>query len=111
MPKRKPICFATTLLPLVEFVWRPIKRFPIRTDKTFKFDPVESDEIFKLLQGLKRKKATGIDQLPSNLLKDSAPVIDKPLAHIVIYINISNRVEKSPHSSAGSISSAEIMFR
>ena len=35
------------------------------------------------LQELKRKKATGIDNLPSNLLKDAAPVISKRLAHII----------------------------
>ena len=70
-------------MPLIDFVWRPSKPFPNRTDKTFKFSLVEEDLICKLLQGLKRKKATGIDKLPSNLLKDAAPSISKPLAHVI----------------------------
>ena len=70
-------------MPLIDFIWRPIKPFPNRTDKTFKFSPVEDNVICKYLQELKRKKATGIDNLPSNLLKDAAPVISKPLAHII----------------------------
>ena len=104
----------TKSMPLVDFVWRPTKRFPSRTDKTFKFDPVEEDEIFKLLQELKRKKATGIDQLLSNLLKDSAPVIDKPLAHIInkslstsTFPTEWKQAKITPLFKSGSISSAE----
>ena len=35
------------------------------------------------LKALKRKKATGLDQLPSALFKDSANEIAKPLTHII----------------------------
>ena len=70
-------------MPMIDFVWKSVKVNPIRTDKIFKFSPVSENEILNLLLELKEKKATGIDQLPSNLLKDAAPVIAKPLSHII----------------------------
>ena len=98
-------------MPLVDFVWKPTRRF---TDQTFKFEPVDENEIFNLLKGLKCKKATGIDQLPSNLLKDAAPVIDKPLAHIInkslstsTFPNEWKQAKITPLFKSGSISSAE----
>ena len=39
--------------------------------------------VYKELRRLKRKKASGIDELPPGILKDSAAVIAKPLAHII----------------------------
>ena len=37
----------------------------------------------KLLESLKRKKATGLDDIPAYLLKDCANVIAKSLTHII----------------------------
>ena len=47
----------------------------------------------KELKNLKRRKASGVDDLPNGLLKDGADIIAKPLAHI---INLSLRTSTVP---------------
>jgi len=59
----------------------PLRHIPDSTTK-FSFDCVEETEVLNELQKLKTKKATGLDKIPAKLLKDSAPVVAKPLAHI-----------------------------
>ncbi|KAI8516468.1 hypothetical protein Bbelb_050490 [Branchiostoma belcheri] len=59
----------------------PLRHVPESTS-TFRLRPVEETEVLNELLRLKPKKATGVDKIPSRLLKDSAPIIVKPLAHI-----------------------------
>ena len=49
----------------------------------FLFRSVKEEEILTELKNLKRKKATGLDNLPPGLLKDAAGVIAKPLTFII----------------------------
>ena len=49
----------------------------------FLFRIVKEEEILTELKNLKRKKATGLDNLPPRLLKDAAGVIAKPLTFII----------------------------
>ena len=67
--------------PLKNFVWsfhRSTNSSPV-----FDFEPVSEIEVLKYLRNLKRKCATGIDNIPSCFLKDVAFVIAKPLTYIV----------------------------
>ena len=50
---------------------------------SFKFQPVAERDILKYLRRLKRKCATGVDNLPTCYLKDAANVIAKPLTFII----------------------------
>ncbi|CAH1252651.1 Hypp973 [Branchiostoma lanceolatum] len=59
----------------------PLRHIPEPT-RTFSFESVDESTVLNELQRLKTKKATGLDKIPSKLLKDSAPVIVKPLTHI-----------------------------
>ena len=49
----------------------------------FKFNNVSELEVLKHLRKLKRKCATGLDNLPSCYLKDIAYVLAKPLTHVI----------------------------
>ena len=49
----------------------------------FLFRSVKEEEILAELKNLKRKKATGLDNLLPGLLKDAAGVIAKPLTFII----------------------------
>ena len=51
--------------------------------KKFRFRYVSNIFIEKHLKSLKRKKSTGLDNLPSNLLKDCASSISNPLTYII----------------------------
>ena len=69
--------------PLQDFIWKmPIGSKKI-TNCIFKFDYVSKIFVEKELKSFKRHKATGVDNIPTNLLKDSAAVIAKPLAYII----------------------------
>ena len=70
-------------LPLINCTWRFMSRTDSKTDKVFHFEYVSKIFIEKELKSLKRHKATGFDDLPSNLLKDSSCVVSGPLAHII----------------------------
>ncbi|CAH1277196.1 Hypp9498 [Branchiostoma lanceolatum] len=59
----------------------PLRHIPEPT-KTFSFESVDESTVLNELGRLKTKRATGLDKIPSKLLKDSAPVIVKPLTHI-----------------------------
>ncbi|KAI8497346.1 hypothetical protein Bbelb_246520 [Branchiostoma belcheri] len=59
----------------------PLRNIPEPT-KTFSFESVDETTVLNELQRLKTRKATGMDKIPSRLLKDAAPVIVKPLTHI-----------------------------
>ena len=49
----------------------------------FKISPIEEDQVFKLLSKLNISKASGIDTLCPRLLKLAAPMIYKPLCHLI----------------------------
>ena len=54
-----------------------------RTDLTFSIDYIKKVFIENELRKLKRKKYTGVDELPPSMLKDCASEIFKPLHHII----------------------------
>ena len=68
--------------PLANFIWRKPKSLIFRTKKVFSFRQVSKVEIVNELRKLKRNKATGNDDLPSNLLKDVSSCIANPLVYI-----------------------------
>ena len=70
-------------LPLVDFIWKRADNIKVRTNEKFRFKYVSKIFIERELKQLKRHKATGIDDLPSNLLKDTAQEISKPIAYII----------------------------
>ena len=70
-------------LPLRDSVWYFCRRKPLRTKCIFKFSCITSGYVLKHLNRLKRNKATDIDQLPPNMLKDCSEEISGPLASII----------------------------
>ena len=68
---------------LKNFVWKSPVRVQRRTEKTFKFQYVSKVFIKSFLSKLKRKKATGTNELPLGMLKDCREFIVDPLHHIV----------------------------
>jgi len=70
-------------MPLRDFVWGYSKSFQLRTTKSFRFEYVSVVHVRKHLKKLKRTKATGLDNLPPAILKDTADIICKPLCHII----------------------------
>ena len=69
--------------PLRNFTWRTPAMSKKITTKRFKFKYVSKLYVEKQLRTMKRNKATGVDDISTNLLKDSASVISKPITHIV----------------------------
>ncbi|KAI8516711.1 hypothetical protein Bbelb_052920 [Branchiostoma belcheri] len=59
----------------------PLRHVPQSTS-TLCLQPVDETEVLNELLKLRTKKSTGLDKIPAKLLKDSAPVIVKPLTHI-----------------------------
>ena len=53
------------------------------TESQFTFETAKESDILKELRNLKRKKASGLDNFPSGLLKDDALVLTKPLKLII----------------------------
>ena len=80
-------------LPLCNFVWKQTPSIRRKTDQTFKFKYVSKIFVEKQLRELKRHKATDIDELPANLLKDCSSEISYPLSFI---INLSLRTGVIP---------------
>ena len=70
---------------LKNFVWGDAtNKKDKRTDKIFTFQYVSVMVFVKnQLKGLKRSKATGLNNLPPALLKDSADIIAKPFCHVI----------------------------
>ena len=67
---------------LKNFVWayQPIRK---ENAKTFKFKLATTDDVYKELRKLKPKKAAGMDNIPSKLVKDCASEISNPLTYII----------------------------
>jgi hypothetical protein len=70
-------------IPLRNFIWKLPNFIPLRTVKRFRFGYVAKIAIEKQLKTFQRKKATGVDDLPTSLLKDCASSISSPICHIV----------------------------
>lgn len=52
------------------------------TDKEFQFRPTSTNEVFSLLNKLKKSKAVGLDKISSRLIRECADLICKPLCYI-----------------------------
>ena len=59
------ITLLQTLHPIKDFVWNKPKNLPIGSTQKFSFHSVTPSEIYKCLGKLWRKKAHGIDELPT----------------------------------------------
>lgn len=68
---------------LCNFVWRSPTNILPRTLKSFKFQSVTDESILRHLKEFKLGKSPGLDQIPPNLLKDSANAIYQPIAYII----------------------------
>ena len=53
-----------------------------RTDKSFAFEQIETHKVSKLLNKIDSKKATGLDKIPSKLLKLAADIVSPSLTCI-----------------------------
>ena len=69
--------------PLTNCVWKYNKKHNIRPKTAFNFTNVPVREVNSHLKKLKRKKATGLDNLPAKFLRDTADSIASPLTHII----------------------------
>ena len=69
---------------LRDFVWmrRTWENTMSQKDR-FVVKEVSQAAVHKELTKLKRKKATGIDNLPPGMLKDAAPILAKPLTYVI----------------------------
>eukprot|EP00794_Sanderia_malayensis_P008222 gene8222-9102_t len=69
--------------PLCNFSWKIPSEMSKKTDQNFIFKVVSRREVEQQLKSVKRNKATGLDDLPPGLIKDSAELISAPLAHLI----------------------------
>ena len=69
--------------PLCNFSWKRPTKMRSRTDQKFIFKMVSRHEVEQQLRSVKRNKATGLDDLPPGLIKDSADLISAPLTHLI----------------------------
>ena len=69
---------------LRDFVWmRPTWENTMTQKGRFVVKEVSQIAVHNELAKLKRKKATGIDNLPPGMLKDAAPILAKPLTYVI----------------------------
>ena len=69
--------------PLENFIWRKPATLHARTFCRFRFGYVSVAETRTILKCMKRNKAVGLDNLPPNLIKDSADVIAEHHAYVI----------------------------
>ena len=70
-------------LPLPDYIWGS-SQHPSKDIKTvFAFTHVTTVFVEKELKNLKRKKAAGVDNIPSGMIKDVASMLAKPLSFII----------------------------
>ena len=70
-------------IPLINFTWKQTSFIPIRTVRRFNFRYVSKIFVEKQIKKFPRKKETGVDDLPTTLLKDCASLISQPICHII----------------------------
>jgi hypothetical protein len=73
----------TKCISLTNFVWRKLPSVPLKTTMRFQLKYVSKIFVEKQLKSMKKKKATGLDGLPSVLLRDCSKTISKPLCFII----------------------------
>jgi len=83
----------TTSFALVDFIWKKPSPILPKTLKAFNFNYVSTVFVRKQLKRLKRKKATGVDELTTSMLKDCAEAVTPVVTHI---INMSLKVGTFP---------------
>ena len=83
-------CFASVVkslkekaIPLCDFVWRKQAGITNSTEKRFLFQSVSQLEVMRILKSIKCNKATGLDDLPPCLMKNSVAILSAPLAHVI----------------------------
>ena len=81
-------------IPFMNFTWRFVKPGTNRTCKIFTICNISKNFIKKELCSLKHNKATGLDEVPSGLLKDCAKNISEPLCYIM---NLSIKTSAVPN--------------
>ena len=64
-------------------IWRQQTFEPLRTCKIFKFTRITEESVHAELCKLKKKKATGPDDIPPFALKDAADLLSGPLTAII----------------------------
>ena len=69
--------------PLCNFTWRNKPNLPTKTVRKFMFRKISEQEVERELKSIKRNKATGLDDLPPGLIKDSAESISAPMTHLI----------------------------
>ena len=52
-------------------------------DSIFRFKEISQEDVLKCIHGIARNKATGLDQIPASVVKDSIECIVQPLTHII----------------------------
>ena len=70
-------------IPLRDFVWRKPAPVPNKTDIRLTFCKVTEQEVMKQLRSVKRSKSTGLDDLPTGMLKDATPVQTASLTFLI----------------------------
>ena len=70
-----------------------MKRYMSQVQSTFCFKEVSQDDVINYVNEIPRNKATGLDEIPTGILKDSIEYIVEPITHI---INLSLKTGKIP---------------
>ncbi|CAB4036083.1 Hypothetical predicted protein [Paramuricea clavata] len=69
--------------PLIDSVWRRPDVIEHRTERVFMMKNISRVFVLNELKQLKRNKATGVDELPPEMLKDVREYIAEPLCYIL----------------------------
>ena len=72
-----------SVIMLSDRIWSCHRKVELKTCQVFRFRTVTEENVLKHLKLLKRKKSTGLDEIPPWLLNDCLSVLSKPLAHII----------------------------
>ena len=75
-------------------------------EENFDIPTANTEEINKIIKELDPKKATGLDKIPSKIVKMSANVIDSHLANI-----INNDITKNSFSKKEKVASVKPIFK
>ena len=52
-----------------------------RVQSTFCFNEISQDDVINCVKDIPRNKATGLDEIPTGILKDSIEYIVEPITH------------------------------
>ncbi len=68
---------------MIDFVWREPCVMTSRTERVFEIKYICRGFVLKELKQLKRNKATGVEEPPPGMLKDTRDYIADPLCYIL----------------------------